>query len=256
MSFSLDSYFRVLGHKRTLLFLLLCMVAFVASDPSGARPYVPLWFAISFWPILFVFYISMSAICITFFAILAQRYSTLRVPMPLIGFIALIPTITLCKAAVAIASKGTFPYNFVGQLIFYFFTIQGIETVFYRFVFPDISQDIGDSTPQRHLVIGGEKIALAKLLHIEAREHHVHLTFQDEKSSARARLGDIIAQTKAEDGLQPHRSWWVARDPAIRAERKNGRLILRLRDDTEVPVARTRVDDVLNWLNNHVHPAE
>jgi DNA-binding LytR/AlgR family response regulator len=134
--------------------------------------------------------------------------------------------------------------------------IQGLETVYYRFIMPSIRKEIEGEEINRHLVVGGEKVDLSKLLHIEAREHHVYMTFEDAKSQARARLSDIVAQTQDQDGMQPHRSWWIARDPAIRVERKNGRLVLRLRDDTEVPVARTRVDEVLSWLQTHVHPAE
>ena len=53
VSFTLVSYLRILRHERTLLFVFLSMLAFVASDPSGARSYVPLWFSIGFWPISF-----------------------------------------------------------------------------------------------------------------------------------------------------------------------------------------------------------
>lgn len=256
MSFSLETYTRVVTHRRALLFILLCMVAFIASDPSGARSYVPFWFSIAFWPIVFALYVAVCMLAMLIVAMLSQALPNLRLPMPLIGFAALVPCVMLCETSVAFMSNGTFPYDFAGKLFFYFFAVQGIETVFFRFIFPEIRKTLHQNTGDRHLVIGGEKIELTKLLHIEAREHHVHLTFENRKSLARARLGDIVAQTQAEDGMQPHRSWWVARDPAIRAERKNGRLILRLRDNIEVPVARTRVDDVLDWLENHVDAAQ
>lgn len=262
VSFSLESYLRVLRHERTLLFLLLSMLAFVASDPSGARPYVPLWFSIGFWPVSFAFYIMMKLLGLTVAAALTHYIPRLRIPLPIVGFLALIPTVMLCEASVRVMSNGTFPYDFVGQLVFYFFSVQGLETVFYRFIMPESfivsenEEELENQTTGRHLIVGGEKVDLSGLLHIEAREHHVHLTFENETSVARARLGDIVAQTQTEDGMQPHRSWWVARDPAIRAERKNGRLVLRLRDDTEVPVARTRTDDVIAWLQTHVNPAE
>lgn len=256
MSFSLRTYLSVLSHRSALLFVLLCMLTFMASDPSGSRAYVPLWFSIVFWPILFTVYLGHYLLGLWVAASASNTFPRLRIPSPIVGLFALLPTIMLCKTAVQFMSGGTFPYNFEGQLVFYFVSIQALETVYYRFIFPELRKEIGAETAKRHLVVGGEKVDLDKLLHIEAREHHVHLTFDNAKSLARARLRDIVAQTKAEDGLQPHRSWWVARDPAIRAERKEGRLILRLRDDTEVPVARTRVDDVLNWLDDHIHPAQ
>nr|WP_283255079.1 LytTR family DNA-binding domain-containing protein [Marivita sp. GX14005] len=105
---------------------------------------------------------------------------------------------------------------------------------------------------KRELIVDGERIDLTKLLHIEAREHHVQLTFEDAHKLSRARLRDIVAQTQSEDGFQPHRSWWVARDPSITPLRRDGRMYLRLRDDTEVPVARTRIEDVQRWLDTHL----
>lgn len=259
VSFSLKSYLNVLRNKRTLLFVTLSMLAFMASDPSVARPYVPLWFSIGLWPVSFMFYILVKLIGLTVAAALLRYIPSMRIPLPLIGFVALFPTVMLCEVSMRIMSNGTYPNDFPGQLVFYFVSVQCLETVFYRFILPVAQMRTVRSAPAshgRHLIVGGEKVELSGLLHIEAREHHVHLTFENDKALARARLGDIVAQTKVEDGMQPHRSWWVARDPAIRAERKNGRLVLRLRDDTEVPVARTRVDDVLNWLQTHVHPAE
>ncbi len=189
-------------------------------------------------------------------AAVSRLIPNLRVPIPILGFLALIPTVTLCETGLSIASNGTMEPDFAGKFLSFFFMIQGLETVYYRFIMPSIRKEIEGEEISRHLVVGGEKVDLSKLLHIEAREHHVYMTFEDAKSQARARLSDIVAQTQDQDGMQPHRSWWIARDPAIRVERKSGRLVLRLRDDTEVPVARTRVDEVLSWLQTHVHPAE
>lgn len=256
LSFSLRMHLRVLTHSRTLLFVFLCMMAFIASDPSGARSYVPVWLAFVFWPILFAFYLTITTSMVFLIAAVSRLIPNLRVPIPILGFLALIPTVTLCETGLSIASNGTMEPDFAGKFLSFFSMIQGLETVYYRFIMPSIRKEIEGEEINRHLVVGGEKVDLSKLLHIEAREHHVYMTFEDAKSQARARLSDIVAQTQDQDGMQPHRSWWIARDPAIRVERKNGRLVLRLRDDTEVPVARTRVDEVLSWLQTHVHPAE
>lgn len=256
MAFTTATYGRVLQHKRTLVFVSLSLLTFFAADPSGARNYVPLWFSMILWPIAFSFYLILYHLEFLAAAALTRRIPSLRVPTPLLGFIALIPTVFVCESSVIYMSNGTFPYDVVKQMIFYFFSVQGLETVFYRFIMPGVQEEIEKKQQTRHLVIDGEKIDLSKLLHIEAREHHVHLTFEDARSLARARLRDIVAQTRREDGIQPHRSWWVAKNAGIKPERKDGRLILRLRDDTEVPVARTRVDDVMSWLDNHINPMQ
>ncbi|WP_439522706.1 LytTR family DNA-binding domain-containing protein [Marivita sp.] len=254
MSFCIAQFFRELGRKRTLVYMMLSLMVFYAADPSGARNYVPLWFSLILWPVAFVFYLIVYHSQFLIMAAASRRLPRLRVPTALLGLIALLPTVVCCQVSVTYISDGSYPRDVMSELIFYFLTVQGLETVFYRFIMPGVRDEIEAESPARHLVVGGEKIDLSTLLHIEAREHHVHLTFANAKSLIRARLGDIVAQTKAEDGIQPHRSWWVAKDPSIKAERKDGRMILRLRDDTEVPVARTRINDVLHWLQDHINP--
>jgi hypothetical protein len=215
-----------------------------------------MWVSVLLWPNAFVVYLILYHIGLLAFAAASRKLQWLRLPTALLGLICLIPTVFTCEALVNLASDSTYPYNVEEQMIFYFLSVQSLETVFFRFIMPGVRQEMQSQPPSRQLIVGGEQIELEKLLHIEAREHHVHLTFEETTARARARLSDIVAQTDMSDGVQPHRSWWVARDPAIRVERKNGRVFLRLRDNTEVPVARTRVDDVLDWLQSHGHPAE
>lgn len=256
MSFSPTVFSEVVRHRTTLMFVFLSLLVFFAADPSNARDYIPFWFSMIVWPLAFCLYLLAYEIELFSVAALTQLLPWLRVPTPLLSLIALTPAVYLCEKLVDQMSNGAFPEDILSRMVFYFLTVQGVETLFYRFIMPGVRQEIESRQQKRHLVVGGEKIELCKLLHIEAREHHVHLTFDDDKSLFRARLGDIVAQTKTEDGVQPHRSWWVARDPAIRTERRDGRLFLRLRDDTEVPVARTRVNDVLDWLETHINPLQ
>ena len=59
-----------------------------------------------------------------------------------------------------------------------------------------------------------------------------------------SRLSDAVAQLRGVDGLQVHRSWWVA-DSAVVAVRRNGSaLTLKLRNGIEAPVSRTHLQAV------------
>ena len=252
MAFDTAIYSRVLAHQRTLLFMLLCLLTFFAADPSGVRAYVPLWFSIVVWPVAFSIYLFVYHLCLLASAALCSQIKWLRIPTPLLGLIALYPTVSLCETSAELMSGGSYPEDMLSHMIFYFLSVQALETVFYRFIMPGVREEIEAATTARHLVVGGEKIDLRDLHHIEAREHHVHLTLSDTRKLFRARLSDLVAQTQPEDGIQPHRSWWVARDQVVTPERSNGRMTLRLRDDTVVPVARTRMDDVQNWIARHI----
>lgn len=254
LSFDLHTYIRVLKHQRTLVFIGLCLLAFFAADPSSMRDVVPLWFGIVLWPTALAIYLAFYFLLFLGYSVISGRYGKLRVPLPLLGGVALIPTVCLCVEAVAWASSGAYDREILPQLVFFFLSVQALETVFFKFILPSVMADLTPEEPERQLIVGGERFDLGGLLHIEAREHHVHLTFENGRQLARARLSDIVAQTRVEDGCQPHRSWWVARDSIVSPERKDGRLILRLRDNTEVPVARTRINDVQEWLRTHTDP--
>lgn len=76
----------------------------------------------------------------------------------------------------------------------------------------------------------------------------MHVRLCDGTLTERARLSDIVAQTRPEDGIQPHGSWWVSRRAVGRLGKRSGREVLQLSDDSQVPVARGRVEDVRNWI--------
>lgn len=264
MSFTPRSYFHALAQRRTLVFVLLCLLTFFAADPSGTRAHVPLWVSIGIWSVAFFIYLNFYHLQFLALAALRNRPSGLRVPTPLLGFLALVPTTYICENLVVLASRGSYEVDIPYQITFFFLAVQGLETVFYRYILPQAlagsepqedpaaSTEAEDATDERHLIIGGERIPIQKLVHIEAREHHVHLTLADARKLLRARMADVVAQTRPEDGVQPHRSWWVARDAACTVERENGRHVLRLKDETIVPVARTRLPDVQEWIEKHL----
>ncbi|NIY99237.1 hypothetical protein HC022_24400 [Salipiger sp. HF18] len=62
----------------------------------------------------------------------------------------------------------------------------------------------------------------------------------------------MVAQTRPEDGIQPHRSWWVSRRTVGRLGTRSGREVLQLSDDSQVSVARGRVEDVRDWIETYL----
>ncbi|MAU44128.1 MAG: hypothetical protein CMP09_04690 [Yangia sp.] len=76
----------------------------------------------------------------------------------------------------------------------------------------------------------------------------MHVRLCDGTLTERAQLLDIVAQTRPEDGIQPHRSSWVSRRAVRRLGKRSGREGLQPSDDSQVPVARSRVEDVRDWI--------
>ena len=78
-----------------------------------------------------------------------------------------------------------------------------------------------------------------ELLALEAEDHYLRVHTALGSELILARLSDAIAQLDGYDGLQVHRSWWVAADAVTGIVRRNGRLALQLRNGVTAPVSRS-----------------
>lgn len=82
------------------------------------------------------------------------------------------------------------------------------------------------------------------LLHIAVSDHYVDVTTDKGTALVLMRLSDAIRETGPTQGLQVHRSHWVALDAVRRGLRQKGKPVLELRDGKLVPVSRTYLDAV------------
>jgi hypothetical protein len=78
-----------------------------------------------------------------------------------------------------------------------------------------------------------------ELSHMTMRDHYVDIRTDRGGTLVLMRLADAIAETSGVDGLQIHRSHWVAKNAVQGAVRKEGRLFLRMRDGTLLPISRS-----------------
>ena len=80
-----------------------------------------------------------------------------------------------------------------------------------------------------------------QILALGVEDHYVRVHAPDQSEMILMRLSDAIADISEMEGLQVHRSWWVAKD-AIHASKRDGRnLRLVLSNGLEVPVSRSNV---------------
>ncbi len=77
-----------------------------------------------------------------------------------------------------------------------------------------------------------------EVLMLTARDHHVDIVTDRGREVVRMRLADAIAQLDGADGMQVHRSHWVALKAVDGVVRRDGRLFLTTRFGAEVPVGR------------------
>lgn len=78
-----------------------------------------------------------------------------------------------------------------------------------------------------------------QLSHLTMQDHYVAVHTERGHALVLMRMADAIAETQGVDGLRIHRSHWVARAAVEGVERRDGKLHLRLRDGTLLPVSRS-----------------
>lgn len=83
------------------------------------------------------------------------------------------------------------------------------------------------------------KMRGAEIWAVEAEDHYLRLHTSKGQDLILMRLADAVAELEGIEGMQVHRSWWVARDAIVDARRGDGRATLTLKDGAQVPVSRT-----------------
>lgn len=91
---------------------------------------------------------------------------------------------------------------------------------------------------------------------LQMEDHYVRVHMSAGSEMILMRLRDAIAELDGLDGLQVHRSWWVART-AVASWRRDGKAVtLTLANGLDVPVARDRLPEVraAGWLDRRGLP--
>lgn len=79
----------------------------------------------------------------------------------------------------------------------------------------------------------------ADLYAVSAEDHYLRVHTSLGEALILLRLADAMRELSGAEGLQVHRSWWVARAGVTDTRRRGGRLSLVLASGTEAPVSRT-----------------
>lgn len=107
--------------------------------------------------------------------------------------------------------------------------------------------------PRAHSQISSPALSPAKafddwpqhpVLRVQAADHYLQLWTESGEMLVRGRMQDALAILPDDQGIQTHRSWWVAWSEIKCIERCARDHVLRLRNGEQVPVARARAADV------------
>lgn len=87
------------------------------------------------------------------------------------------------------------------------------------------------------------------VLCLQAQDHYVEVTTQKGRDLVLIRLADAISELPGRDGIQPHRSWWVARDAIAQTDANS----LTLINGQNAPISRANKRAVQAWINGAAH---
>lgn len=76
------------------------------------------------------------------------------------------------------------------------------------------------------------------IVHLSVRDHYVEVLTDRGQASILMRFSDAMAELDGVEGIQTHRSHWVARSAVTGSRRHGGKTYLVIADGAEVPVSR------------------
>jgi len=128
------------------------------------------------------------------------------------------------------------------QLVIPMVVISGAMTaVFVLIGFARTRATVAGPAPPRFLDRLPLKLRGGAIYAVEAEDHYLRLHTSKGQDLILMRLTDAIGELDGIEGLQTHRSWWVAKDGVANVRRDAGKVILVLKDNSEAPVARNNV---------------
>ena len=83
------------------------------------------------------------------------------------------------------------------------------------------------------------KYRTASLYAVSAEDHYLRVHTSLGEELILMRLADALRELDGADGLQTHRSWWVAKDGVADADREDGKQVLILKSGGRAAVSRT-----------------
>jgi len=94
------------------------------------------------------------------------------------------------------------------------------------------------------------KFRAAEIHAVSAEDHYLRVHTSAGETLILMRLADAIRELAALEGLQTHRSWWVARQGLADVTKGDGKVRLKLRSGAEAPVSRANLKVVRDagWL--------
>lgn len=200
----------------------------------------------AFWWLALAIYMGLSEVYLLTVSRAWQR--TVGRPIPLLLMTApmiLFATYSSCFILCTLFHEPRNPFDVVTwqMSLRNLFIAHVFETVALCWLMP-VLRDRKAREDRRSVTLAGRRVDLGRIGRVKSAEHYLEVYTDDGVETLRERMATFLEQVRAEDGIQTHRSHWVA---AARVAGLKGSE-LQLDCGNTVPVARGRLDDVRSWV--------
>lgn len=251
-------YRRAMLHPVIPVVWLATSIFGIVAGPFGTELF-PLTGRFAFWPTT----IGLGVLAGGILRVIVREYWGLRAFWPEAPLIAVLATLGLTPLFMALASAVAGPAQHVPsipEMMSYVFIMSIITSTLRHAVaasgigarteMPPLGLDPADAPPPERepaarLMARLSEHNRAPLVRLQMRDHYVEVFTEAGSETVLLRMADAICAAEGVDGLQVHRSHWVARQAIRGVTRVQGKVSLVLKDGTQVPVSRGNAPAVL-----------
>ncbi len=249
--------FRTGLHPYTMLFLVISIVALTLLDANGYQDHLPVWATAIVWTVgvLATTFSYMAMLCL--WAIINLRLDLRTIWFPLIGFLASFVTVISADLTADILAGRNFDIRHALSLVPYtFLIILLFDILHFVFALPVIQAHAArqqKAPVEKTITLASRAFASRSIEWAMSQDHYLKISVNGRTEMILARMADLVDQLDSNDGVQPHRSWWVAAASVREILREKGGEWVLLNDGTRVPVARGRSGTIRAWIESHPH---
>lgn len=218
----------------------------IASGPFGTQVSFELWERAVYWPLVVGLSILVGG------AVRAFVHGVLYVPNPVFQqiWVSVLVSVILSPMLVWLAAVFVGPGEQTPGLFRMFGYVLMVSGVISAIVLAVAAQQSSSAT-EESVELGGARLMTrispdlrAPIQRMQVRDHYVEVVTGKGREMLLIRFADALSEVASAEGMQVHRSHWVAREAMTGIARDRGRIHLLLNDGTEVPVSRTYLSAV------------
>jgi hypothetical protein len=244
MRFTMRELHRQLTDARFWMGMAAVILILVVTGPFGTSDSLSFPARLGYWAITaFATYVA----CLAGSIWGTLRLSAWNIPLPMARMLAAIPAggvVFVIVTLINLSAGFTNPPNIAALLVQCVVLAVAINAIFMVF-------DAGFSKPETVVPVVASNIVLDRLsrekrgevIRIETQDHYLDVTTVKGAELILMRMSDAVVALGSQ-GVQTHRSHWVARRHVTGSSRENNRWVLSLSDGGTAPVSRAYVQSL------------